>query len=309
MLELALRRLLHSLLILAVLMVTVFFMVRFAPGGPFDSDRVLPPEIQIQIERRYGLDAPVPVQFGRWLVASLRGDFGHSFQHPDRSVLEIIEISLPHSLALGGLALTLALLFGVPLGIYSGASESPHWDRVARLVLLSSVSLPGFLVASLLIWLFSIHLRWLPPALWEGPDHWVLPAVTLMLRPLALITRLMRGSMKDVLQQDFIRTARAKGVSRTGVLWRHALRNAWIPCIGLLGPVAAHLLTGSFLVETIFQIPGLGRYFVSAVLNRDYTLVMGTTLIFGLMLVFFNALTELLLGWADPRLRSTGAGR
>ena len=165
------------------------------------------------------------------------------------------------------------------------------------------MSLPGFVVASLLIWIFSIRLHWLPPALWEGPAYWILPTATLMLRPMALITRLMRGSVMDVLEEDYIRTARAKGLSAHVVLWRHALRNAWIPCIGLLGPVAAQLVTGSFLVETIFQIPGMGRYFVSAVLNRDYPLVMGTTLLFGLTLVFFNALGEFLLAWADPRLR------
>jgi oligopeptide transport system permease protein len=304
MLELSLKRLLHSLLVLSLLMLAVFFLVRFAPGGPFDSDRVLPAEVQLQIERRYGLDAPITHQFGRWAWASLSGDLGISFQHPDRSVSEILSMALPHSFALGGISLFAALLFGVPLGIYSGASRNALWDRWIRLLLLSSVSLPGFLVASLLIWLFSIQLSLLPPALWEGPSHWILPAFTLMLRPMALITRLMRGSVMDVLGQDYIRTAHAKGLTRNAVLWRHALRNAWIPCIGLLGPVAAHLLTGSFLVETLFQIPGMGRYFVSAVLNRDYPLVMGTTLIFGLVLVLFNALTELLLAWADPRLRT-----
>jgi oligopeptide transport system permease protein len=305
MLELSLKRLLHSLMVLGLLMTAVFFLVRFAPGGPFDSDRVLPAEVQRQIEHRYGLDAPLFVQFGRWIRSSLSGDFGTSFQHPDRSVTEILSMALPHSLSLGGLSLLAALLIGVPLGIYSGASRNALWDRWVRLTLLSTVSLPGFLVASLLIWLFSIQLNWLPPALWEGPSHWILPAFTLMLRPMALITRLMRGSVMDVLEQDYIRTARAKGLTRDAVLWRHALRNAWIPCIGLLGPVAAHLLTGSFLVETLFQIPGMGRYFVSAVLNRDYPLVMGTTLVFGLVLVFFNAMTELLLAWADPRLRTS----
>ncbi|MBU6375491.1 MAG: ABC transporter permease [Bdellovibrionales bacterium] len=304
MIQIALKRLAHSLIVLSLLMTSVFFLIRFAPGGPFDSERALPAEVQRQIEQKYGLDAPLWVQFGRWARASLEGDFGNSFQHPDRPVSEIVLSALPNSLSLGGIAFLAAMLIGIPIGIYSGASRNALWDRLVRLLLLSSVSLPGFLVASLLVWIFSIHLNLFPPALWDGPEHWILPTVTLMLRPMALITRLMRGSVKDVLQQDFIRTARAKGLSRHTVLWRHALRNAWIPCIGLLGPVAAHLLTGSFLVESIFQIPGLGRYFVSAVLNRDYSLVMGTTLVFGLILVLFNAVTEVLLSWADPRLRT-----
>jgi oligopeptide transport system permease protein len=298
---LGLRRLLHSLAVFVILMTSVFFLVRFAPGGPFDSDRVLPPEIQKQIEQRYGLDAPVSVQYFRWVKASIQGDFGTSFQHPDRSVSEILSSALPHSLALGGISLLFAFLIGVPLGIYTGASRSRWLDRVVRLLLLSSVSLPGFLVASLLVWLFSIQLQWLPPALWEGPEHWVLPTITLMLRPMALLTRLMRSSMRDALEQDYIRTAHAKGLHHHTVLWHHALRNAWLPCISLIGPLAAHLLTGSFLIETVFQIPGLGRYFVSAVLNRDYSLVMGTTLVFGIVLVVFNALNEVLLAWADRK--------
>ena len=303
MLELSLRRLGHSLFVLAVLLASVFFLIRFAPGGPFDTDRVLPSEVRRNIEVRYGLDAPIAIQFGRWVRATASGDLGQSFQHPDRAVAEILSTAFPRSLLLGALALTAAFVLGVPLGIHSAATRRPFVERALRTLLLSSVSLPGFVVASLLIWVFSIRLHWLPPALWEGPAYWILPTATLMLRPMALITRLMRGSVMDVLEEDYIRTARAKGLGANAVLWRHALRNAWIPCIGLLGPVAAQLVTGSFLVETIFQIPGMGRYFVSAVLNRDYPLVMGTTLLFGLTLVFFNALGEFLLAWADPRLR------
>jgi oligopeptide transport system permease protein len=304
MLRLVISRTLSSLAVLALLICSVFFLMRFAPGGPFDSERVLPPEIQRQIEHRYGLDAPVALQFGRWINCLFRGDLGTSFQHPDREVWEILATAVPHSAALGGLALGIALLLGVPLGVLAGSTQNHHLDRAIRLLVLTSVSLPGFVVASALVAIFAIRLQWLPPALWEGPAHWVLPSVTLMIRPMALITRLVRGSVREALAKDFVRTALAKGLSFRQALWRHALRNAWIPCIGLLGPIAAHLLTGSFLVETIFQIPGLGRYFVSAVINRDYGLVMGTTLVFGVLLIAFNALTEALMGWADPRIRS-----
>jgi oligopeptide transport system permease protein len=306
-----LKKIFNSALLLWVLLTAVFFLIRFAPGGPFDTDRVLAPELRQAIHAHYGLNAPVWHQYLRWLQSGVRGDFGNSFQYPDQPVSELIGHALPISAGLGWSALLLATSVALPLGIFSAsqAGRSKWIEPWVRIWVLSSVSVPGFLVASLLIWIFAIQLEWLPPGLWDdffsGPEYWVLPAVTLSLRPLALLTRLLRSSLSEALAHDSIRTARAKGVSERSILWKHALRNAWVPVIGLMPPIAAHLLTGSFLVETVFQIPGLGRVFVSSVLNRDYPLVMATTLTFGVVLLCLSLLSDLLLLWADPRIRKS----
>ncbi len=303
-------RILQSAALMFALLTAVFFLIRFAPGGPFDGERVLPREVQAQIDARFGLDAPVHLQYWRWLGQLASGDLGYSFQYTDQSVTEIIGSALPTSIGLGTAALLLAMGAAIPLGAIAAKNRGSWIDRAVRLCVLSSVSLPGFLVASLLVWIFSLQLGWLPPGLWEslwnGPEYWILPAITLSLRPMALLVRQVRGSLLDSLENDYIRTARAKGLSEDSILWKHALRNAWIPVLGLLPPMAAHLLTGSFLVETVFQIPGLGRSFVSSVINRDYGLIMGTTLTFGLFLTSFTLLGDLLLSWADPRLRDQG---
>lgn len=307
-----LGRILQSALLMFVLMTAVFFLIRFAPGGPFDGERVLPREVQAQIDARFGLDAPVLIQYGRWLGQLASGDLGYSFQYTDQRVTEIIASALPTSMGLGLVSLLLAMGCAIPLGVIAATRRESFVDRGIRLVVLSSVSLPGFLVASLLVWIFSLQLGWLPPGLWEslwvGPEYWVLPTFTLSLRPMALLVRQVRGSVLDSLQNDYIRTARSKGLGERSIIWKHALRNAWIPVLGILPPMAAHLLTGSFLVETVFQVPGLGRAFVSSVINRDYGLIMGTTLTFGILLSLFTLAGDLLLTWADPRLRGAEEG-
>lgn len=305
------RRLVHSLFMLFLLLSSVFFLMRLLPGGPFDSDRVLTPELQDQLESLFKLNDPLPLQYLNWLSSIIRGDLGVSFQQPDLSVSTLIRSTLPVSFGLGSFALTLTALLAIPLGVISAYSHEKRnyiiLDRALRVLVLCSASLPGFVLAYALVWVFSIQLGWLPPGLWtnlwDGPEYWVLPTITLALRPLALLTRQIRGSTREALDQDFVRTARSKGLTEAFVLWRHALRNAWIPVIGLFPPITAQILTGSFLVESVFQIPGLGRTFVSAVLNRDYFVVLGSTLVFGLILILLNLIGDILLLWADPRTR------
>jgi oligopeptide transport system permease protein len=299
----SLKRILSSLPTLFLLMTLVFFLLRLAPGGPFDGERVFPPEVQAAIHAHYGLDQPLFSQFTTWMSEAARFDFGESFQYLGREVSEIIGEALPPSLLLGTLGLIFALLVGIPLGILSAWRQGTWVDRGAMLLAISGVSLPSYLVASLLVIGLSLHLGLLPPALWEGPSSMVLPVLTLSLRPLAIIARLVRASMIEVLSSDYIRTAHAKGLSTRSVLIKHALKNTLIPVLTVLGPIAASLVTGSFLVEVVFQIPGLGKHFVGAVLNRDYPLVMGVTLIYGVFLILSNLAVDLLCAWADPRIR------
>jgi len=300
------RRTLAALLTLAIVAVITFFLLRLAPGGPFDSDHAWPAEIQAHIEARYGLDQPLFTQFLRWAGDLAHGDLRESFQYIGRPVTEMISETFPTSASLGFWSLVFAIGLGVPAGCLAAWKRGSWLDHSAMFLAIAGVSLPSYLVASLLVLVFSLQLGWLPSALWEGPSSMVLPVVTLGLRPLALIARLTRASMLESLQSDYVRTALAKGATTASVVFRHALRNSLIPVITLLGPLAAQLLTGSFVVETVFEIPGMGKYFVQAVLNRDYPLVMGVTLFFGLILVASNLLSDLLLAGADPRIEVSG---
>jgi oligopeptide transport system permease protein len=259
--------------------------------------------VEEAIQARYGLDRPLPEQYGRWLGDVLRGDLHESFQYLGQPVTELIGESLPVSIQLGLWALLFSVALGIPLGAVAAWRQNTVWDASAMFFAIAGVSLPSYLVASVLVLVFALQLGWLPPALWEGPASMVLPVVTLGLRPMALIARLTRASMLETLQSDFIRTARGKGVAEGRVVFVHALKNSLIPVITVLGPVAANLVTGSFLVEIVFQIPGMGKHFVSAVINRDYPLVMGVTLVYGAVLITCNLLVDLVYAWADPRIR------
>jgi len=298
-----LRRILSAVPTLFLLVTLTFFLLRLAPGGPFDSDQAWPPEIQAHILHKYELDRPLSVQFVHWLQGLKNADLGESFQYLDRSVTEIVGQTLPNSLLLGGGALVLSILFGIILGSLSAWKHSGVLDRVISMILVSGLSLPSYLLASLLILIFSLWLNWLPPALWESPVSMVLPVITLAWRPMAMIGSLTRRSMIETFKADYIRTAYGKGLAPVQVIFKHALKNSLIPVISLLGPIAANLVTGSFLVESVFQIPGIGKYFVQAVINRDYPLVMGITLVYGVILLSSNLMTDLLSAWADPRIR------
>lgn len=297
------RRLLQAIVTLFLLSILTFGLLRLAPGGPFDGEKALPPDVIRNIEARYGLGEPVPRQFADWLRDVLRADLRESFVYLDRPVVEIISEGLPASAGLGGGALALSLALGIPLGLHSARRRGTASDRLITSVVVSGLNLPSYLVASILVLVFALQLEWLPPALWDEPGSWILPLTTLALRPLAMVTRLVRASALDQYSQDYIRTALAKGADERRVLYRHVLANSLLPVVALIGPLAANLLTGSFLVETVFQIPGIGRHFVSAVINRDYPLVMGMALIYGAFLLLSNLISDLLLASVDPRIR------
>ena len=303
MLAFLIRRTLSSLVTLFFILTLIFFVLRLAPGGPFDGDRVWPAEIQKNIELKYGLDLPIPRQYFAWASSVLKGDLKESFQYLGRPVTEIIRDAIGVSAVIGAWALMIALSLGIPLGAASAWSRGTRFDRAAVFLSMVGVSLPNYLLAGVLILVFSLRLGWLPPALWDEPASAVLPALTLAIRPASMILRLTRASVLETLRQDFIRTARAKGASEPRVLFVHGLRASLIPVVTLLGPIVAALVTGSFVVELIFQIPGLGKHFVGAIVNRDYPLAMGLTLTYGTILLTSNLLVDLAYGWLDPRVR------
>ncbi len=288
---------------LFVLFFITFFTLRLAPGGPFDTERAFPAEVRANIEKKYELDRPMWVQFSHWMRDVVHGELKDSFQYFGKPVKEIIVESLPSSILLGVLALFFATGVGIPLGCLAAWKKNQWVDRFVQLIAVSGLSLPSYLLASLLILLFCTYLGWLPPALWEEPKSLILPIVTLSVRPLAILIRMTRTSMIESLHSDYIRTAYSKGLSDSKILFKHALKNSLIPSLTVLGPITANLITGSFLVEIIFQIPGLGKHFVTAVINRDYPLVMGVTLVYGTLLVFCNLCVDLLYHWADPKMR------
>ena len=303
MLSYTVRRIVGSVPTLLGILALTFFLLRLAPGGPFDSERAWPPEIKLNIERKYGLDRPLYEQFGTWLADLAHGDLRESFQYIGQPVSTIIADTLPVSAALGGWALLLAVAAGIPLGAVAAWRSRTWVDFSSMFIAISGISLPSYLVASLLVLVFAVWLGWLPPALLEGPESLILPVLTLALRPMAMVARLTRASMIEIAREDYVRTARAKGAPEVSVVFKHMLRNSLIPVLTLLGPLTAGLITGSFVVEVIFQLPGLGKYFVSAVLNRDYPLVMGVTLVYGVILLGSNLAVDLAYAWADPRIR------
>jgi oligopeptide transport system permease protein len=288
-----------------VLVALAFFLLRLAPGGPFDDERTLPPEIQASLDARYRLDQPLPVQFVAYLGQLLRGDFGPSFQYRDTSVNELIAQGLPVSFKLGGSALLLAVVLGVSFGTLAALRQHRAPDHALMLLAMTGIAIPGFVLAPLLVLLFAVQLGWLPAGGWGdgGWRHLLLPVVALALPPTAYIARLTRGAMIEVLAADYIRTARAKGLPEWRVVLQHALQPALLPVVSYLGPAAAALMTGSVVVEQVFGLPGLGRYFVQGALNRDYTLVMGVVIVLGVLIVLFNLVVDLLYGLLDPRIR------
>jgi len=297
------RRLFAVIPTLFVVATAAFVLLRLVPGGPFDADRAIPAEVQAQLDARYHLQDPLYKQYLDWLFALVtRGDLGPTFRYPGRTVNEIIALSLPVSIQLGVLALAFALALGIPLGVIAAARKNTLGDHLATGVSLIGVSVPRFVLAPLLILVFSLKLYLLPVARWETWRHMILPVVAAGLPLAAYIARLCRGGMLEVLGSDFIRTARAKGLPESTILFRHALRGGILPVVSFLGPAVSGLLVGSLVVEKIFDIPGMGRYFVEAAQNRDYNLVLGVTLVYGALLMIFNALADVLSAYLDPRV-------
>ncbi len=297
------RRLLGVVPTLLLLITVVFFLVRVAPGGPFDTEKALPPEIQANLEAKYHLDEPLLQQYFRYLGQILVLDFGPSFQYKDWTVNELIAQGFPVSLTIGGVAMLLGFVFGVGIGVGAALRQNSAADFTTMGFAMLGVSIPNFVVAPVLILLFAVYAGWLPAGGWDW--SWrsaVLPVVTLALPVIAYIARLMRGSMIEVLHSNFIRTARAKGLPERQVILRHALKPALLPVISYMGPATAALITGSVVVERIFSIPGLGSYFVQGALNRDYTLVMGVVLFYGVLIIALNVVVDLLYSILNPKI-------
>lgn len=273
------------------------------PGGPFASERQLPPQIIKNIEERYHLNDPLYKQYLNYMGNLLKWDLGPSYKYEARTVNEIVNEGFPVSATLGSLSLIMAIVIGVPLGIIAALNQSKWIDNLVMVLATVGYSVPAFVMASVLMFVFAFKLGWLPPAMWGTPQQAIMPAVTLMFLPMAFIARLVRSSMLEVMQQDYIRTARAKGLSERAVIFKHALKNAIMPSVTYIGPLAAGLLTGTFVVESIFAIPGLGKHFVTSIYNRDYTVIMGVTVFYAIWLVAFNFLTDLVYGLIDPRIK------
>jgi oligopeptide transport system permease protein len=304
MLRYSITRLLGAIPTLFLMIAIAFFMIRMAPGGPFDSERSLPPEVEANLRAAYHLDDPLHEQFGRYLGALVRGDFGPSFQYKDFTVTELIMSGFPVSLRLGALAMLLALIVGVSAGTIAALRQNSRTDFTVMAVSMTGISVPNFVMAPILILLFAVYLGWLPAG-GLGDGEWsylVLPVISLALPQIAYISRLTRGSMIEVLNSNFIRTARAKGLPESRVVLRHALKPALLPVLSYLGPATAAVITGSVVIEQIFGVPGLGRYFVQGALNRDYTLVMGVVVFYGALIIVFNFLVDVLYARLDPRV-------
>ena len=297
------RRLLQTIPVLFVIITATFFMVRFVPGGPFTGEKAIPQEILKNIEAHYGLDQPLWRQYLSYLGQIAHGDLGPSFKYSNRTVNEIIADKLPVSLELGGLALVVALVIGLTLGVLAAVRRNTWLDYLASSVGLLGICVPTFVLGPLLVLFFAIRLGWFNASGWDTPADRVLPVLTLGLVYAAYIMRLTRGGMLEVLNQDFIRTARAKGASELRIIFRHALRGGLLPVVAFLGPGIAGILTGSFVIETIFQIPGLGREFVNSAFNRDYTLVLGTVILYATLIVVLNLVVDVVQVWLNPRLK------
>src|SRR5271168_2201692 len=300
-----LSRLAGAIPTLLIIVTVTFFLMRAAPGGPFDQEQALPPEIMANLQSAYGLDRPVWVQYGRYLGALAHGDFGPSFKYKDFSVTELIGQGFPVTLELGSLAMALALILGVPIGTFAALHHNRAADYATMSLAVVGIAIPSFVVLPFLALLFGVHWHWLPVAGWEPGSipHLVLPVITLALPPLSVIARLVRASMLEVLRSHFIRTAIAKGLPLHTVIFRHALRPALLPVASYLAPAVASIMTGSLVVESIAGLPGIGRYMVQGALNRDYTLVLGMVIIYSTLLIVMGLVVDLIYAWLDPRVR------
>lgn len=303
MLRFITSRLLQSVLALFVVISATFFMLRAAPGGPFTAEKAVTPEILRNLEAHYGLNKPLWQQYTSYLGNLLHGDLGPSFKYANRTVNEIIADKFPVSAELGAEALAIALVIGIGLGTVAAIRRNTWIDYVASTFGMAGISIPTFVVGPLLVLALAIHAGWFNASGWYTASDRVLPAIVLGLAYAAPISRLTRGGMLEVLHQDFIRTARAKGASETRVILHHALRGGLLPVVSYLGPAVAGILTGSFVIETIFQIPGIGREFVNSAFNRDYTLVLGTVILYAVLIMGLNLLVDVVQAWMNPKVR------
>jgi oligopeptide transport system permease protein len=305
MLKLALRRLAALIPTLLIIITLSFAIIRLAPGGPFDQEQPLSPAVRANLERLYGLDQPLPVQYLRYLRGLAHGDFGPSFRQRDFTVSELIGQGLPLSATIGLCAIVLAVLSGIPAGIAAALWRSRASNVAIAALAALGIALPSFVTGPVLALVFGLHLRWLPVAGWEAgsPRYLVLPVITLALPVAAYLARLTRGSLLEVLRAPFVRSARARGLGSARVVLRHALRPALLPVVSYLGPAVAFVVTGSLVVEAVFGLPGTGRYLVQGAIDRDYPLVMGMVIVYGTLTLLLNLLADLACGWLDPSAR------
>ncbi|MEH6452523.1 MAG: oligopeptide ABC transporter permease OppB [Psychromonas sp.] len=305
MFKFILKRILEAIPTLLVLITVSFFLMRFAPGNPFSSERTLPPQVMENINAKYGLDKPVFEQYTTYLTNVIQGDLGPSFKYKDFTVNELVVAALPVSAKIGAFAFVFAVIFGVAVGTLAALKQNTWLDYWVMSTAMLGIVMPSFVLAPVLIYLFSINLGWFPAGGWlDGSlPYMVLPVLGMAMLYVATFARITRGSMIETLNSNFIRTARAKGLSYGYIILHHALKPAMLPVISYMGPAFVGIITGSVVIETIFGLPGIGKLFVNAAFNRDYSLVMGVTILIGFLFILFNAIVDILLASVDPKIR------
>ena len=297
------KRLINSIVVLWIVMTVTFLLMHAIPGCPFTAEKNLPPAVQANIEARYKLNDPLSTQYMDYVENILKGDLGPSFKYVGRSVNDIIGESFPVSFELGMEAIIISLVLGIPAGVLAAYRRNNWQDRTVNLLTTIGIAVPGFVLAALMVEIFAMKLGLLPAAMWIDWKSRILPAFALAAMPMAFITRLTRSSMLEVLGQDYIKTAKAKGLGTSYILFKHALPNALIPVVTYIGPMVASILTGSFVIETIFAIPGLGSYFVTSIYNRDYTVILGVTIFYSAIIILMNMLVDIIYPMLDPRIK------
>jgi len=297
------KKFIEMVIAIFVLMSLTFFLMKSIPGDPFEEEQALPQEIQDSLKRHYGLDQPLYKQYTQYLLAIMRGDLGPSFRYKDRTVNDVIRQGFPTSALLGFEALVLAVSTGLLLGTWAAFRENQWQDRLAMFMITMAIAVPSFVLATVLQYVLTLKIPLFPPARWGTLSHAVLPAISLAALPAAFIARLIRSNMLEVLQSDYIKTAKAKGLSSRTILWKHVLRNAFLPVLTYLGPLTANILVGSFVVEKIFNIPGLGQWLINSVGNRDYTMIMGLTLFYSFILMGTILIVDVIYRLLDPRIK------
>ena len=297
------RRVLWIVPVLFAVSLITFLLMHAVPGGPWDREKPLPATVVRRLNAEYGLDDPMPVQYLRWAGALVTGDLGPSYRYRDRSVNDIVADGIGTTAQLGAMAFLLAVATGIPLGMIAALRHNRLPDYAATLVSIVGIATPSFVLAILLVLVFSVTLRWLPTHGWEGPATWVLPTVALAGYPIAQIARYTRASMLEVTRRDYIRTAYSKGLRERAVVVAHMTRNALIPVVTVLGPLLAYLVTGSFIVELIFSVPGIGRFYVTGIGERDYGLIMAMTMLYAVVIAVLNLVVDVLYAYIDPRIR------
>jgi oligopeptide transport system permease protein len=304
-----LRRLIYGVITLWVLITLTFIMMHNLPGDPFANSQKLSKEALAVLKKTYGLDQPIWVQYGSYLKKIVSFDFGISFNYPTRTVNEVLTQTFPTSAELGMYAIIVAVLIGLTLGVIAALNHNKTWDYVAMLTEIVGVAAPALVIGPLLSYFVGVKLGWLPPALWKGPEYKILPTITLAFGTLATMARMMRTSMLDVVNQDYIKTARSKGLTKFAVVFKHTIRNAMLPIITILGVAVVNITTGAFVVEQIFAVPGMGKFFVQSITTNDYTMIMGMTIFYAALLIVAIMITDVLYGLIDPRIRLSKGGK